>query len=127
MRLCQSGNGDVRKPPVPNGPTVEVLFGGTDGGPDVGVVRLVVPAGAEMAEHDHGGSDIVLLPQVGAVEISTAEETIAVGVGDAALVLKDERVALRNTGNGDAQVIVAAGPAAFVASIRNWPAPAMEG
>lgn len=38
---------------VSNAPTVEVLFGGDDDGPFVGVVRVVVPAGAGMPEHDH--------------------------------------------------------------------------
>lgn len=121
MELIHSGEGARRRPPTPNAPTVEVLFGGDDGGPDVGVVRVSVPAGAVMPEHDHGGSDVVLVPVVGSVEISDADGTIAVGVGDAALLRKDETVSLRNPGDGAAEVIVAAGPPAFVASIRAWP------
>lgn len=30
------------------------------------------PAGAAMDEHDHGGSDVVLITQMGSVEISSA-------------------------------------------------------
>lgn len=121
MELVRRDELTKRRPPVPNAPVVEVLFGGDEGGPDVGVVRVVVPVGAEMPEHDHGGSDVILLPQAGSVEISAAGETITVGPGDAALVRRDERVALRNRGDTEAHVLVAAGPPSFVASIRAWP------
>lgn len=121
MELRSRGEGVVRRPPVPDGPTVEVLFGGDEGGPDVGLVRVEVPPGAGMPEHDHGGSDVVLVPLEGAVEISQGGEVIAVGVGDAALVRKDERVALRNPGDQVAHLVVAAAPVAFVAGIRGWP------
>ncbi|MFV0524108.1 MAG: cupin domain-containing protein [Acidimicrobiales bacterium] len=100
---------------------MEVLFGGENDSPDVGVVRVIVPAGAAMPEHDHAGSDVVLVPLVGSVEIDDADGTITVGAGDAALVRKDERVSLRNPGAAAAEVIVAAGPPAFVASMQAWP------
>ncbi len=122
MELVRAGEGTRRRPPAPNAPTVEVLFGGDDRSPDVGVVRVSVPAGAAMPEHDHGGSDVVLIPVTGSVEISDTAKTISVGVGDAALVRKDERVSLRNPASSDVEVIVAAGPPKFVASIRAWPA-----
>ncbi|MEM9034697.1 MAG: cupin domain-containing protein [Actinomycetota bacterium] len=124
MELVRSGETVRRKPPVPNTPTVDVLFGGDADSPDVGVVRVTVPVGAAMPEHDHGGSDVVLVPTAGAVEITQGPDTIHVGVGDAALVRKDERVALRNPGDVAAEVIVSAGPPVFVAGIRAWPEPA---
>lgn len=74
-----------------------------------------------MPEHDHGGSDVVLVPVSGSVEITMGGDMIAVGVGDAALIRKEERVALRNPANQPAQLLVAAGPASFVAAIRAWP------
>ncbi|MEM9566563.1 MAG: cupin domain-containing protein [Actinomycetota bacterium] len=123
MELQRRGDGTTKRPPAPNAPTVTVLFGGEEGGPDVGVVRVAIPAGAGMPEHDHGGSDVVLVPQVGSVEISHGDETIVVGVGDAALIRKDERVSLRNPGEGEVEVLVAAGPPAFLTSIRAWPEP----
>jgi len=121
MELVRKGEGARRQPPAPNAPTVEVLVGGEEDSPDVGVVRVSVPAGAAMPEHDHGGSDVVLVPVVGSVEISDAHGTIIVAVGDAALVRKDERVSLRNPTDSAAEIIVAAAPPAFVASIRAWP------
>ena len=46
--------------------------------------------------------------------------------GDAALVRREERVSLRNPNQTDAEVIVAAAPPAFLASIRAWHAAASE-
>lgn len=121
MKVHTRGDGPKRRPPAPNSPTVEVLFGGEPGGPDVGAVRVEVPVGAGMPAHTHGGSDIVLVPIEGAVEISKGDELVKVAVGDAILILKDEAVSLRNPGDQPAHVIVAAGPATFIAGVRAWP------
>lgn len=123
MELRNEADGLLRKPPVPNSPTVTVIFGGEQGGPDLGLVRVLVPAGAGMPAHRHNGSDVILTPVTGFVRISSGAETIDVHVGDSALVGKDEEVSLTNPGQEDAQVVVAAGPASFVAGIREWPAP----
>lgn len=126
MDLVKNGEGLLRRPPVENGPTVTVLFGGEPEGPEVGVVKVNVPPGGGMPEHVHGGSDVVLMPVVGTVVIAkgSGEESVTVEVGDAALVRRDEAVSLRNPGTEAAEVVVAAGPANFVAGIRRWPAPA---
>lgn len=123
MELIKHGEGLVRRPPAPNAPTVTVIAGGQEGGPDVGVVRVHVPAGAGMPAHRHNGSDVVLTPTAGMVRISKGEECIDVQVGDSALVRKDEEVSLANPGSQDAEIIVAAGPANFIAGIRGWPGP----
>lgn len=123
MQLRKEAEALVRKPPAPNSPVVTVFFGGEEGGPDVGLVRVQVPAGAGMSAHRHNGSDVILAPVVGWVRISKGEEAIDVHVGDSALVLKDEAVSLTNPGSETAHVIVAAGPADFVAGIREWPEP----
>lgn len=121
MQLRREADGLVRKPPVPNSPTVTVVFGGEDGGPDVGLVRVLVPAGAGMPAHRHNGSDVILTPIAGFVRITKGQESMDVHVGDSALVDKDEEVSLMNPGEEDAHVIVAAGPADFVTGIRAWP------
>jgi quercetin dioxygenase-like cupin family protein len=121
MQLVTSSSAPIKRPPAPYAPTVKVFFGGDDDGPDVGVVRVTVPVGAAMPEHDHGGSDVVLTPVTGSVEITGNGESIVVGVGDSALVGRDEKVALRNAGDVVAELIVAAGPTNFVAAIRAWP------
>ena len=122
MLKCERGAGSLRRPPVPNGPTVEILFGGEPEGPDVGVVRVTVPPGGGMPEHDHGGSDVILLPQVGSVEVTEGGTTLPVGPGDALFIDKSDRVSLRNPGTTDAEVLVAVAPSMFVSAIRAWPA-----
>lgn len=124
MELRSRGEGTRRQPPAPDTPLVTVLFGGDEGGPDLGLVAVEVPPGASMPEHDHGGSDVVLIGVEGEVAIRGGGDTIAVGAGDTALVRKHERVSLRNIGPGTARLLVAAAPANFVAAIRSWPEPA---
>ena len=51
MELVKYGEGALRQPPVPNAPTVEVVFGGLEGGSDVGLVRVRIPAGELRGEH----------------------------------------------------------------------------
>lgn len=121
MQLRKETEALVRKPPVPNSPVATVFFGGEEDGPDIGMVRVQVPVGARMPAHRHNGSDVILAPLVGWVQVSKGEETIEVHPGDAALIRKDEEVSLTNPGSETAHLIVAAGPASFVASIRKWP------
>ena len=124
MQLVTQQEASLRQPPAPNAPTVQVILGGVPGGPDVGLVRVHVPAGAGMAAHRHNGSDVILTPIAGVVRISKGEQSVEVRVGDSVLVGKDEEVSLMNPGSSAAEVIVAAGPANFVARIREWPEPA---
>lgn len=67
------------------------------------------------------------MPVAGTVTISKGAESVTVNTGDAALVRKDEAVSLANRGPEPAHVIVAAGPADFVAGIRAWPEPGVSG
>lgn len=123
MQLIKSGDGLVRQPPMPNSPSVTVIAGGETGGPDVGLVRVEMPAGCRMAPHAHGGSDIIVTPIVGSVQIGNGTETIDVNVGDSALVTREETVSLTNSADETAHLIVAAGPATFITRIRAWPDP----
>ncbi|MEM9135429.1 MAG: cupin domain-containing protein [Actinomycetota bacterium] len=121
MKLRQRGDGARRRPPIAGGPTVEILFG--DEGAEVGLARVTVPPGGGMPEHDHGGSDVVLAPQIGSVEVTASDGTVTtVSAGDVALIERDERVALTNPGSADAELLVAAGPPDFLATILRWPA-----
>lgn len=126
MQLRKQAKGLVRRSPAPNGPVVTVFFGGGQDGPDVGLVRVQIPAGGGMPAHRHNGSDVILAPIAGWVQISRGEEVIEVHPGDAALIDKDELVSVANPGTEDAQIIVAAGPADFVAGIRQWPQPGAQ-
>ncbi|PKV99918.1 mannose-6-phosphate isomerase-like protein (cupin superfamily) [Amycolatopsis echigonensis] len=108
---------------MPNAPTVTVFFGGEEGGPDVGLVRVRIPVGTSLPHHTHGGSDVILAPIAGLIRISTDDESIDAHPGDSVLVRKDDEVSLANPGEVEAQVIVAAGPPNFVGGIRQWPEP----
>lgn len=124
MRLRTAAETPTRRAPVPNGPTVAPFFGGgEDVSQDVGLVRVTVPAGGGMPPHQHAGSDVILTAIVGSVVVSReGGQEITVRTGDAALIGRDETVALSNPGPEEAHLIVAAGPADFVAGIRTWPA-----
>lgn len=123
MELRSADNNLRRQPPGENVPTVTVVFGGGEEGPDVGLVRVRVPAGGGMPQHRHGGSDVIVTPVMGAVTISDGESAVYVEVSASALVRKDEEVSLTNSGDEPAEVLVSAGPADFVAAIRQWPEP----
>lgn len=111
----------VSEPPMPGSPTITVCFGGGEGeSPDIGVLKIVVPPGATMPSHQHHGSDVVLIPLTGSIRLSSAGESVEVRVGDTVLVDRDESVSLSNPGDAVAELIVAAGPADFVAGIRAW-------
>lgn len=123
MELISNGEGSFHSPPVPNTPIAQVLFGGVEGGPDVGVAKVRVPVGTAMPEHDHSGSDVIVMPIEGSLEITKGGEPTAIGVGDALLIHKHEKVGVRNPNDTDAEFIVAAAPPNFLVGIRGWPAP----
>lgn len=122
MHLRRKADGLVRKPTEPNSPTVTIYFDGEESA-NLGLVRVVVPPGAGMPPHKHGGSDVVLVPTAGYVRVTEGTHEMEVHVGDAALITEDEEVSLTNPGNEEAHLIVAAGPAYFVAGVSTWPTP----
>ncbi len=126
MELVKHAEGLRRQPRVPNAPTVTVILGGNEDGPSLGLVHVHVPPGGGMPAHRHNGSDVILTPTAGMVRIIKDEETVEVHVGDSVLIGRDEKVALMNPGDSAAEVIVAAGPAHFVAGIRGWPEPTTD-
>lgn len=121
MQLTTRDSASTHSAHFPHSPSATVLFGANGDSSDVGMVRVSVPAGAGMPAHKHGGSDVILTPVAGAVSVTKGDETLDVGVGDALLILKEEAVALTNPHDTTAELIVAAGPAAFVSTIRSWP------
>lgn len=127
MELLKVEDAEVRQPPAPNSPTITVYFGGEEGGPDVGLLKVSVPVGARMGEHVHAGSDVILTGLTGRAQIVKGEQVAEIGPGDAVLVRKEEGVGLVNPGDEVAEVLVAVGPANFVAAVRGMPAAAAVG
>lgn len=122
MEVVRKGEGLVRKPPAPNSPTINVIFGGEEGGPDVGLAYVAVPPGAAFPPHQHSGSDVIISPVLGSLVIrGSDDQSVEVDAGDHVLILKDEKVGLSNPTDEDAAFIVSAGPANFIGSIRKFP------
>lgn len=121
MKHAQYRKGPLHRPPAPDAPTVEILFGAEDGA-ELGVIRVEVPPGSGMPEHGHGGSDVIVMPTTGSIIMSQGDTSTVVEPGDAMLVPKDETVALRNPNDVSVQVLVAAAPTTFIANVATWPA-----
>lgn len=120
MQLMTNHNAPVHSAHFPDSPEVTILFGEADS-VDIGMATVRIPAGAGMPPHRHNGSDVILTPLSGAVQVTKGDQVIDVRPGDALLILKDESVALANPHDDPAELIVAAGPASFLSAIGKWP------
>lgn len=120
MKLCHHAAGSTHQGPGATPPTVTVVSG-ADNSSDVALVHVELAPGTRMPPHRHSGSDVILTPLEGSVQIGSGDEVIDVQVGDSAIILKDESVWLSNPAESVARVLVAAGPAAFVGGIQEWP------
>ncbi|TWP34966.1 cupin domain-containing protein [Leekyejoonella antrihumi] len=121
MELMTRQDAPVHATHGTNSPSIEVLFGGKRDSEEIGLVRLTVPAGVSMPSHRHAGSDVILAAVAGSVRITKGDQIVDLEVGDALLIFKYESVALANPHQQTAEVLVAAGPAAFISTVRRWP------
>lgn len=121
MHIADIGATARRQAPIPGGPTAALLTpSGTSD--QVAVFHLEIPAGGAMPEHDHGASQIVLVPLVGQVEVHHDGRSTLLSPGMTAYVGVGERVRLANPGTGPASVVVVASPAEFADRLASWPA-----
>lgn len=120
MHVSEIGTHPRRSPGV-NGPSAEALI--TSGVSElIGVLHLEIPAGVALPEHDHGASQIVLIPLSGALELRQGAHRLPLSYGMAAHVGLGERVGLANPDNVPATVMVIASPPEFVDRIATvWP------
>lgn len=121
MELRQLNDASVDAPAARNVPTVRIIFGGEPDGPEIAMITVDVPAGTAMPQHRHSGSDIIVMPIIGTVNIAQGNEVLVVHTGDAVLVRQQEAVSVTNPGTEFARLVIAAGPADFVAGISGWP------
>jgi quercetin dioxygenase-like cupin family protein len=124
MEIQQStiGTGLHRRPPVPDGPLVEILLGADDDAP-VGVIHVTVPPGGGMPEHDHGPSTVVLIPLAGAarlIDTAHGERVRTLLPGTITTIPVGRRVRLHNPGNEQAELFVVASPPDFAQQIAGW-------
>ncbi|MEO7079764.1 MAG: cupin domain-containing protein [Rhodococcus sp. (in: high G+C Gram-positive bacteria)] len=100
---------------------MRIIFGGEPDGLSIAMITVDVPAGTAMPQHRHSGSDIIVMPIIGTVNIAQGNEVVVVETGDAVLVTQREAVSLTNPGTEFARLVIAAGPADFVVGISGWP------
>jgi quercetin dioxygenase-like cupin family protein len=86
-----------RRAPISGGPTAVMLTpGGTSG--QLAAIHMGIPPGGGMPEHDHGPSEILLIPLNGSAEIRHGGQVRALPPGTAAHIARGERVSLANPG-----------------------------
>jgi len=116
------GDGERRQAPVPAGPELEIVVGAGDG--PFGVLDVTMPVGGAMPEHDHGASEVLLVPRAGSLRLVEAEGTRRVTElepGVLATIPVGCRVRLENAGSEEARVLVVLSPPDFAAKIEGWP------
>ena len=123
VQRWELGTGERRRAPVANGPAVEIVIG-ADAGRLAGVLVVSVPAGAAMAEHSHGESEAMLIPQSGRLRLVEADNGAVVELepGVLATIPVGQRVRLENPTDEDARTLVVLTPADFTAQLAAWPA-----
>jgi quercetin dioxygenase-like cupin family protein len=120
MHVAEVGTHPRRSPSL-GGPSAEPLI--TTGISElIGVIHLEIPAGAAIPEHDHGASQIVVIPLTGSLELSQGEHRRPLSKGMAAHIGLGERVGLANRDVRPATVMVIASPPEFADRIAaSWP------
>lgn len=114
-----------RHAPGPGAPRVEVLLDGT--GTGVAVLGVTIPAGAGMPRHDHGPSSVVLVPLVGSLVVGDGEgDPVELSAGTIGAIDVGEQVQVKNSGEGEARVLVVLSPPDFVESVEAWPGTPQE-
>ncbi|WP_406152128.1 cupin domain-containing protein [Streptomyces sp. NBC_01012] len=83
---------------------------------------MELPVGGSMPEHDHGLSQIVLIPVAGTIELHHNGQTRTLQAGaSAAHIAVGDRVSLSNPGDAPASLMVVASPPQFVDRLASWP------
>ncbi|WP_194904711.1 cupin domain-containing protein [Catenulispora rubra] len=109
-----------RRAPVPGGPTAVTLTA-PDTSAQVAVVHLEIPADGGMPEHDHGVSEVVLIPLSGSLELWHDGRPRTLAPGMTAHIAAGERVSLANSGSEPACLMAVVSPPQFAERLAAWP------
>lgn len=121
MHIAEIATSPRRRAPVPGGPTAALLTT-AETSDRVAVLHVELPAGATMPEHDHGASQVVLIPVAGAVEVHHDGQARTLTAGTAAAhIAVGERVSLANPGAEPASLMVVVSPPEFAERLASWP------
>ena len=95
--------GALQRDLTPAGPTVEALIDQTPDGGRLAVTEIVIPPGVGMREHDHGGSEALLVPLDGVLAVTSGTQRrdissgiVAPGEGRAGPVVQPEQRAVHD-------------------------------
>lgn len=121
MLVVQISTVPRRQAPFPGGPTAATVILPADSD-QVAAVQVEIPAGSGLPAHDHGASEIVLIPLSGAAELRHDGQARTLSAGMAAHVGRGERVSLANPGPEPASLMVVASPPEFAGRLATWPA-----
>ncbi|MEZ7005238.1 cupin domain-containing protein [Streptomyces sp. AD55] len=120
MHVADTATATRHRAPLTGGPTATPLTARTTSD-RVAVVHLELPAGGGLPEHDHGASEIVLIPLSGTALLRHAGDEHRLSPGTSAHIATGERVALVNPGDVPVSLMVVASPPEFAAHIASWP------
>ncbi len=95
MRII-GAEGALQRDLTPAGPTVEALIDQTPDGGRLAVTEIVIPPGEGMREHDHGGSEALLVPLDGVLAVTSGTQRRDISSGMVVLLERGERVQLSN-------------------------------
>lgn len=109
-----------RRAPIPGGPTAATLTPAGISG-QIAAIHVEIPTGGGMPEHDHGASEILLIPLSGSTEIRHDGQGRTLSPGAVAHIARGERVSLANPGSGPVSLMVVAAPPDFARRLAAWP------
>lgn len=95
MRIVRA-EGALRQALTPAGPTVEALIDQTPEGGRLAVAEIVIPPGVGTREHDHGGSEALLVPLDGVLAVTSGTQRRDISSGMVVLLDRGERIQLSN-------------------------------
>jgi quercetin dioxygenase-like cupin family protein len=121
MVITEVSAAPLRRAPFPGGPAAAMLVPAKVSS-QLAAIHLEIPAGGGVPEHDHGPSEIVLIPLSGTAELRHAGQARALVPGMTVHIATGERVSLANPGSEPARLMVVASPPEFASHLENWPA-----
>lgn len=113
----------ARRAPFPDGPVVRVVADGENGSA-FGVVEVAVPPGAALGDHDHGPSEVLLIPLTGRAcltETGDGAPSFELTPGTVTSIPAGCRVRLENPSEDEARLLVVLDPPDFARGFSAWP------
>ena len=112
---CRFDDRGTKRVAFGDGATIDVLTEETSA--QLAAIRVTVAAGARVGEHDHGGSDALLLPLAGRLTLRGCDGELELAPGTMAFVAAGERVSVENAGEAPASMVVCFAPPTFVTAL----------